>query len=897
LLRVLDAAADGTGGHVLLTGEPGIGKSTLLAEARSHAHDEGFGVVDLRGHVDPRDDFVLAAQWLSSMSPDACVDSHRASDWAAAIATQVALRSTREPVVVLIDDADELSEFDLEVIALAEHRLERLPVALAVAARPDPRVLATLTGWTHLGLERLSSESSVALLKARLGDDYPTAPLELIAEALEGNPLALGEATTLLTSHQLSGSAPLPRVLPVPTTLDQAWGRALDSLPGATRRALIDLAVAGARPDVLAALAADSDWDQTALDTAVESGIVLMAPAESPRFARRLIRDITLRRTPMSVLQDTHRRAAAHCDELKLAPRIVIDHLAQSVGTCDADVAAEVERQATRAESLDQLAVASDAWLTAARLSSTAASRTARALRGLRLIILYGLDYPDTDALLDLLADEQLDGECALWVEWLMSVKRIADDPESALTAQWATIRRARTAAPETLRGLLWDAAMNAWTQGDTEGGLRAAREYVELDDLLGADRSAIEPPWAGRALVAAALFQAGDVAEATRLRSTSIEEAAGIDPHACSFDRLLSTVFLDDLLLDASPAAQERLVVCMQRSTDRSVAHACLCGIQAWRARARGDWSSARQLLAQGRPIAIETRATGAQLGMAALAAELAALCGDDVALSEERSLLQTQAGRVGDRRRLATMDRAIGLRALVDGRLDEAVVHLTAAAGSPFLGRGLRDGVLPARVDLIEVLMRQGDEDAASRQAERIRPILSAMDDELASALLHRVEALTSIDAEPHYRAAIVAHAKARDPFEQARTHLLFGEFLRRARQRSASRIELLEAARLFDSLGAEPWAARARSELRASGGALHSAVDLGVLTPQEQAVAQAVASGLSNREVAEALFLSPKTVEYHLGSVYRKLGVKGRAGLTRRLQEEAKAAQPQV
>ena len=890
MLRVLDCAADGTGGHLLITGEPGIGKSTLLAEARSHAQDQGFVVLELRGHTDPRDEFVVAEEWLAQAAPEATVEGRRATDWAAAIAIRVALRSTHGPVLVMIDDVEQLSSADLEVLALAERRLERLPVAVMAASRPFSRVLAALTGWTHLTLERLSAETSVALLKASLGDDYPTAPLELIADALEGNPLALLQAQTLLSPDQLAGAMPLPRVLPVPRELDLAWGAVLDELPDATVRALVDLAVAGARPDLLAALAQESVWNQADLDDAVKAGIVLMAPDASPRFARRLIRDVTLRRTPIAVLQTVHLRAAQHCEELNLSPRIVVDHLVQSVSAASADVADALERQAERAELLDHQSVASDAWLASSRLSTTAAARTSRALRGLRLIIVNGLDYPDIDALLDLLADEQLDGECAIWVEWLRSVQRVEDDPESSLSAQWATIRRARTAAPETLRAMLWDAAMNAWTQGDTIGGLRAAQEYQQLDVLLGADDFVVEPPWTGEALVAAALFQSGDVENSAILRRSAIARAAVVDPESCAFDRLLSAVFLDDLLLDTSPDSQERLIVCMQRAVDRSVPQACLCGIQAWRARARGDWSSARHILAQGRPIAVETRAMGAQLGMSALAAELAALCGDDQTLETERALLQAQAARVGDRRRLASLDRALGLRALASGRLDEAVVSLASAGGSPFLGRGLRDGVIPARVDLVEVLVRQGDLQAATVQAADVRPILAAMDDPLAAALLLRVEALTCENPEPTYRAALDAHAQARDPFEEARTHLLFGEYLRRSRQRSASRTELLEAARLFETLGAVPWAERAHSELRASGATQHAAVDLGTLTPQERSVAEAVAEGRTNREVAEALFLSPKTVEYHLGNVYRKLGVTGRSGLTRRLLQEA-------
>ena len=274
----------------------------------------------------------------------------------------------------------------------------------------------------------------------------------------------------------------------------------------------------------------------------------------------------------------------------------------------------------------------------------------------------------------------------------------------------------------------------------------------------------------------------------------------------------------------------------------------------------------------------------------MAALAAELDALCGDDEALDHERVSLQAQAGRVGDRRRLATLDRALGLRALADGRLDEATVSLTRAAAQPFLGRGLRDAVIPARVDLVEVCSRKGDVESCRLQAETVRPILVDMDDPLAEALVHRIDALTGDDPVSSFTSALEAHARARDPFEEARTRLLLGEYLRRNRQRSAARTALHDAALAFETLGAQPWATRAHGELRACGSTIHSSVDLDVLTPQERAVAEAAAEGRSNREVAEALFLSPKTVEYHLGNAYRKLEIKGRAELTRRLREQA-------
>jgi DNA-binding CsgD family transcriptional regulator len=190
-------------------------------------------------------------------------------------------------------------------------------------------------------------------------------------------------------------------------------------------------------------------------------------------------------------------------------------------------------------------------------------------------------------------------------------------------------------------------------------------------------------------------------------------------------------------------------------------------------------------------------------------------------------------------------------------------------------------------------------------------VRAVLDAMDDPLARALSLRVQGLVSDDVDAGIAllaSALDAHTLGDDPFEHARTHLLRGERLRRARRRGDARRELGEAARMFGAMGAVPWVARAESELRAAGGTASGRAapgrpggrvangrpvvvgcgpDVDGLTPQELAVATAVAAGASNREVAEHLFLSPRTVEYHLGNVYRKLGVHGRGALGVRLR----------
>jgi DNA-binding NarL/FixJ family response regulator len=150
---------------------------------------------------------------------------------------------------------------------------------------------------------------------------------------------------------------------------------------------------------------------------------------------------------------------------------------------------------------------------------------------------------------------------------------------------------------------------------------------------------------------------------------------------------------------------------------------------------------------------------------------------------------------------------------------------------------------------------------------------------------------------DFAAHFERALELHARTRHPFDAARTELCYGERLRRARRRAEARPHLREAYLLFERLGAEPWAARAAAELDATGTTVEAstAPALAELTPHELRVASIVASGATNQEIASRLFVTQKTVEYHLRSIYRKLGLRSRAELTRLYLAEQVAAAP--
>jgi DNA-binding CsgD family transcriptional regulator len=224
--------------------------------------------------------------------------------------------------------------------------------------------------------------------------------------------------------------------------------------------------------------------------------------------------------------------------------------------------------------------------------------------------------------------------------------------------------------------------------------------------------------------------------------------------------------------------------------------------------------------------------------------------------------------------------------------GELELGLGNASAAAGhferqaARLVETGLADVDLSPAPELVECRQRHGEPEEAGRLAEEYLAAATAKGQPWALARAHRCAALVAPDreAEPHFERALELHAATPDLFETARTRLAFGAYLRRARQRARSRPDLRAAIEGFDELGAEPWAALAGAELAATGETARrrSPHTLDELTPQELQIALILAGGKTTREAAAALFLSPKTIEYHLRHVYRKLDIRSREEL---------------
>ncbi|GAA2082466.1 hypothetical protein GCM10009780_20480 [Actinomadura alba] len=280
---------------------------------------------------------------------------------------------------------------------------------------------------------------------------------------------------------------------------------------------------------------------------------------------------------------------------------------------------------------------------------------------------------------------------------------------------------------------------------------------------------------------------------------------------------------------------------------------------------------------VAEAMDIARDAGLNGSVRGLGGVLARIAAIEGDEDRCRE----LTGDASDAFD----ATVESALSLLDLGLGRYDSALRRLERAWHGPARHSPL---LLFAAADQVEAAVRADRPERAAEPLRRFEEWAEATCRPWARAVALRGRALL-LDEEEHYGAAVRMHGEGGRPFERARTELLYGEWLRRARRRSDARAPLRSALEIFERLHAAPWAERARSELRATGetgAAVARPVasdQLDRLTPQEAQVVRLAAEGTSNRDIAAQLFLSPRTVEYHLYKAYPKLGVSSRRELS--------------
>lgn len=863
---LLATVRSGRSGALVIKGEPGIGKTALLDHAAGRA--DGIQVIRRSG-VPSETELAYAGLHLllrpalnrtGKLPPpqrralEAALGLTEAQGADALLVGMAALSLLAEvaedgPVLCLIDDAHWLDPGSRAALVFAARRLDAEGLALIMTTREDDTY-----GLPEITLTGLPSSAAAALLK---GSSLTPGQRDRVLAEAQGNPLALIELPGALR-HDPHG----PGALPLSSRLQAAFHSQVDHLPAATQTLLL-VAAAGEGLDEVLAAAALLGVTPADLRPAEAEGLVTTA-GQHVRFRHPLIREAVYQRAPISS------RLAVHA---ALAQALIGDHhadrrawhLAAATVGPDEDVAAELERTAQRAARRHGYAAAATAYQRAAALTHRDDEARAREARARRLTL--AAESAAEAGNLDWA--QALAGEAdALTVEPALRSRIVHTQATIHFgRGQYGEAHRLMTEAALMDPALLVRAYQTAWYAGEAqlfEVSARLARAMSEnvLD----------EPVAALARLQDAALTRlfGGDPAAVSPL-----EQAVADAGHAmAAYPPGLAAMACGTPLIAGLDAATLQLSARLVARCHAEGSIGVLPMVLYFQAQAELFHSGRLHEAGTAATTALRLAENTGQHQWAALnrglLAYLAAVEGDEE--GHHRLTAEVARGPAAPMQGAMWTDWAHALMDLGQGRAETALGRLEALTEGPGWYHVSAIRCVP---DLVEAAVRSGE-------PERARPALARYARLDQRHLIERCLALLAgDDAEAHYLAALDAGGPV---FEHARTRLLYGEWLRRARRRGAAVGHLREAMESFERLGAAPWANRARAELQAAGDLTTAPVPDRTtgLTPQERQIVQLAARGLSNKDIAAQLFLSPRTVGYHLYKAYPKLGVASRGEL---------------
>lgn len=891
--RALHGAEAGRPMSVLLVGAPGMGKTLLLEHAGREAMTRGWLVASATGCENSRRSTQsLAHDLVHALARGLHLDE--VPDPSATALRDLVYDATQtQPVLLLVDDLQWADKESLAILTSATGRLAGARALVLAAGRAPVADDRGLSSWSRLDVGPLADDDAVVLLRRSIR--RPLAPDQAlrVARSLESCPLALVEVQRLLTPEQIEGSQPLPDPVPVHDRLRQAWRSTAESLDEPTRRALLALAVLGPGDamlvhEVLTTLGARA----TDLAAALEAGLVRRTDG-APSIVSATVRAGVLDGHDVDEVRAMHRLVADTAVRTHQPPAVVVEHLSAVTTTSDDQVADLLEHQARRAEARDQPDAAAGAWLAAAQVSADPQTRVRRAVQAARVWLTQSTSATGAQDLLRLLRDLPLGPDDLVWLEWVRSEVLAETDLSRAATSALAAAHHAAVSTPTLTAWLLWDTAATAWMAGEPNLALRATHELQQrMRD--GHDAGIGVPPWLPAAVHGTALLIAGRYREGTRLVARARQQAEHWTETASTpVTELLTVVALDELMMTDSATTRARAQALAARlGSDQGSAAAAVGVVQAWRSYRLGRWTAAVRLAENAVDMARGTGASAEERSALSLLAEIAAVRDPPDIASARVITLRQRARAAGDRRAVVSADYAEGVRHLCADDLPQAVLALERVADSALWGRSCSDAPLAGRITLVEAYLRSCDRTAATQLVGDLMPRLVdlQMIDPDAAAVASRLLALVADDdhGDELFERALSQHAAGRDPASRARTQLAFGRrLLDRSRPDQAQR-ELARALTGFETLGAAGWSRVTRrlvDRCRPIDDVGRAERDpLGDLTAQERRVALAVATGATNHEVADQLYLSVRTVEFHLSHIFAKLGLHHRSELAR-------------
>ncbi|MFC8100236.1 AAA family ATPase [Streptomyces sp. NPDC057363] len=881
-----DCRTTGRSGCLLITGDPGIGKTALLDHAasaadrprvlrstaiESEAHLPFAGLhLLLRPALDRTDALpapqARALRGVFGLAPSEPGDRMLVG---LAVLSLLAELAADGSLLCLVDDAHWLDRASAEALLFAARRLDAEGIALIIAARTG----FDAPGLAHMPLTGLDAPAAAGLLAEHAATLSPANRYRVLAEA-QGNPLALLELPVALTADRPADAG---QALPMTDTVQAAFLAQVRRLPEPSRHLLLVAAAedTGDR-DVVLRAAAPLGCRPTDLVPAETAGL-LRVDSRTVRFRHPLVRSAVYQAAPVSLRLVVHTALAEALDRPEDADRRAWHHAVVATGP-DEQVAAELESAARRATERSGHAAAAAAYERAAQLTESGTHRARRLVLAAEAIAEEG----DIERMVELARHGAAGTDDPHLTVRAIRVRATAAFHQGRLRTACRSLTEAAELAqaddPALAARMLLDAVHAAWYLGKHEIADTADRlDALPLppDDPLAhvarlltcVVRSAIgqgvrDPEILTRRIAAAERTGFGGPHDTILVGATSLQ-AAGHDT-------------------EAHRVAGELLAQCRDRGWIGRTPPVLACAARAsmFLGRHSDAWDEATEAL----DIAQEFGHWQWTAEVSGVLAYLSAVAGDERRCHTyaDDALAAPEPGAVAPG--MSWAHWALALLDLGHARWESARTRLAALHTGPVRHQlpGLRS--IP---DLVEAMVRLGRPADAHEPLARLTAWAHDAAQPWIDAHVQRCRALLASeeDAAELYRAALRLHPDDRQ-FEHARTALLYGEWLRRARRKSEARGQLRDALETFRRLGAAPWAERARAELDATGEVVPKPEAgggaLAVLTPQERKIIRLAARGLSNRDIAAQLFLSPRTIGYHLYKAFPKLGVTARTEL---------------
>jgi len=903
LERLLDDVRAGRSGALVIRGEPGVGKTALLQFALDSGSDlrvaRAVGVESemelayaalhqlcapmldrLEGLPAPQRD---ALRTVFGLTAGGAPDRFLVGLAALGLLSEVA---EEQPLLCVVDDAQWLDRASAQALAFVARRLLAESVGLVFATREPSEEFGRLP---ELVVGGLRDGDARKLLGSVLRGPLDERVRERIVAETRGNPLALLELPRGLTHAELAGGFGLPDAVPLSGRIEDSFRRRVEALPDESQRLLLVAAVEPVGEPLSVWRAAER----------LGIGVHAAAPAAAAgllefgahiRFRHPLVRSAVYRAASAEERRTVH-RALAQATDPKVDPDRHAWHRARAAPGADEDVAAELEQSAGRAQARGGLAAAAAFLERAAALTPDPARRVGRALAAARAKHQAGAP----DAALSLLASaeagpvDELQRARAdlLRAQIAFAMSRGSDAPPLLLNAA----RRLEPLDARLARETYLDALIAAVSAHRLASG-GGALEVAEAARAAGYARSPAQPARApdllldGWVLLITEGYAAATPTLARALSAFRSGESVSKDEEIRWLWFACHTAYelWDDETWHELSIRQVQLARAVGALAELPVALNSLAGASLF----AGDFAAAETQVEEAEAVTEVTGHGLAPYGRLLLAAGQ----GREAAASELIESSMEEVVHRGEGLGLTAINWAAALFYNGLGRYADALAAAQKATEHP------RDmaRVLP---ELIEAAARSGNPEDAADALERLSETTRTSGSDWGLGIEARSAALVSEGdaAEGLYREAIDRLGRTRMRVELARAHLLYGESLRRRRRRLDAREQLRTAHEMFTAMGFEAFADRAARELLATGEtARKRTVETErQLTAQEAQIARLARDGLSNPDIGARLFISPRTVEYHLRKVFTKLDISSRKELDDALGDAGRTALP--